>query len=114
MRTNFDMQYQNITMVKGDTLSFNVQIFNENGQPLTVDSAFLTCKKDPAGDEYVFQKSLNAGILQENGLLTVRVSPEDTENADAGQYRYQMRIGVDGDNFTLMIGTLTLEQNITN
>ena len=113
MRTNFDMQYQNITMVKGDTLAFNIEVFNESGQPVTVDSAYMTCKKDPTGEDFVFQKSLGAGIQQDDGLITVRVAPTDTSDADAGQYRYDMRIGLGDDIYTLMIGTLTLEQDIT-
>ena len=113
MRTNFQFQDQNITMVKGDTLAFNVQIFDENGQPITVDSAFMTCKKMANASEFVFQKSLGGGISQADGLMTVRVAPEDTVEADAGEYYYDFQIGVDHDVYTIMIGVLSLEQNVT-
>lgn len=113
MRTNFQMQDQNITMVKGDTLAFNVQVFDDEGNPVTVDSAFMTCKKRPSDTEKVFQKSLNNGIEQSDGLMLVRVAPEDTQEADEGEYFYDFQIGVDDDVFTLMIGVLTLEQDIT-
>ena len=39
MRTNFQFQNQNITMVKGDTLAFNVEIMDESGEPVIVDGA---------------------------------------------------------------------------
>ena len=74
MRTNFQFQDQNITMVKGDTLAFNVEVFDENNEPITVDSAFMTCKKMPTGESFVFQKSLEDGISQADGLITVRVA----------------------------------------
>lgn len=113
MRTNFQMQNQNITMVKGDTLAFNVQAFDDDGNPVTVDSAYMTCKKRPSDTEKVFQKSLNNGIEQSDGLMLVRVAPEDTKEVDEGEYFYDFQIGVDDDVFTLMIGVLTLEQDIT-
>lgn len=112
MRTNFQMQNQNITMVKGDTLAFNVQVFDDEGNPVTVDSAYMTCKKRPSDTEKVFQKSLNNGIEQSDGLMLVRVAPEDTKEVDEGEYFYDFQIGVDDDVFTLMIGVLTLEQDI--
>jgi hypothetical protein len=100
-------------MVKGDTLAFNVQVFDDEGNPVTVDSAFMTCKKRPSDTEKVFQKSLNNGIEQSDGLTLVRVAPEDTKEVDEGEYFYDLQIGVDDDVFTLMIGVLTLEQDIT-
>lgn len=112
MRTNFQFQNQNITMVKGDTLAFNVEVFDENGDAITVDSAYLTCKKMPTKPDYVFQKSLGNGISQEDMLMTVRVDPEDTKDADAGEYFYDFQIGVDDDIYTIMIGTLSLEQDV--
>jgi len=112
MRTNFLMQNQNITMVKGDTLSFNVQVFDDAGEPMTVDSAFMTCKKMPTKTDIVFQKSLEDGISQEQGMMIVRVAPEDTKEADAGKYFYDFQIGVGDDIFTIMIGILSLEQDV--
>ena len=113
MRTNFQMQDQNITMVKGDTLAFNVEVYDENNDPVTATSAYMTCKKMPTSDEFVFQKSLGDGITQENSLMTVRVAPEDTAETDAGEYYYDLQIGFDNDIFTIMRGLLSLEQNIT-
>lgn len=113
MRTNFQMQNQNITMVKGDTLAFNVQVFDENFEPMTVDSAFMTCKKRPNSTDKVFQKSLTNGIIQSDGLISVRVAPEDTQEADAGQYFYDLQIGLGQDRYTILIGILSLEQDVT-
>ena len=114
MRTNFNMEYQNITMIKGDTLSFNAQVFDDEGDPVTITDAYMTCKKIPTANVNVFQKALGSGITQdEDGLITVRVAPEDTVEAEAGQYFYDFVICVDEDVFTIMIGTLSLEQDVT-
>jgi hypothetical protein len=113
MRTNFQMQNQNITMVKGDTLAFNVQVFDQNHDPVTVNSAFMTCKKRPNSTDMVFQKSLENGIVQSDGMMLVRVAPEDTSEVDAGQYFYDFQIGIGEDRFTILIGILSLEQDVT-
>lgn len=113
MRTNFQFQNQNITMVKGDTLAFNVEVFDEAGQPITVDSAFMTCKEIPTGEDFIFQKTLSDGITQSDGIMVVRVAPNDTKEIDAGEYFYDLQIGVGQDVFTIMIGTLSLMQNVT-
>lgn len=114
MRTNFQFQNQNITMVKGDTLAFNIEVFDETGETITVDSAYMSCKEKPTSDEYVFQKTLLHGIRQEDGIIVVRVAPEDTEEVEAGEYFYDVVIGVGQDRYTIMIGTLSLKQNITS
>jgi hypothetical protein len=113
MRTNFNMTDENITMVKGDTLSFNVSIKDDEGNPVTVDTAYFLCTAAPASQTYIFYKSLGDGITQEDGVLTVRVSPSDTGNKYAGIYYYDLQIGIDGDIYTLLRGLLTLEQDIT-
>ena len=113
MRTNFQFNDENITMVKGDTLAFNVEVYDENDQPVTVDTAYMTCKEIPTSSEYVFQKSLGNGIVQSNGIMTVRVAPNDTKEVEAGEYFYDFQIGVGQDIFTIMIGILSLKQDVT-
>lgn len=112
MRTNFNMEYQNITMIRGDTLSFNVQVFDQDGNPITVDNAFFTCKKAIA-NEQIFQKSISDGISQSDGIISVRVAPEDTREVDEGRYYYDFQIGVNADVYTIMIGMLSIEQDIS-
>lgn len=114
MRTNFNMENENITMVRGDTLCFDVEVTDNYGETLTVDSADFTCKKNPNGEENIFHKSLGAGIEQDDGLLIVRVDPNDTKEVEAGRYFYDMQIGIGTDVYTLMIGILAIEQDVTN
>ena len=113
MRTNFKMEDENITMVRGDTLAFNAEILDEDGNAVTVDSADFTCIKKANGSENVFHKSLGSGITQTDELLTIRVAPQDTKEVDAGRYFYDFQIGVGHDIYTVMRGMLTIEQDVT-
>ena len=90
MRSNFKMENKNITMVRGDTLSFNVEVTDANGEIIEIDSAYFTCKKLATDDVNVFKKALGAGITQDEVGLIVRVAPEDTRNVSAGQYFLKM------------------------
>lgn len=110
-RTNFAMQYQQITMTKGDTLAFNAEILDENGNVILVDTADFICKKKYEDDDNIFHKTLSSGIKQADGLLTVRVAPEDTQEVDAGLYFYDFSIGLGGDRYTIMKGVFTIEAN---
>ena len=111
MRTNFNMAFDNISLVKGDTLSFNVELDGVD----TLDSAYFTCKKIPTSNTNIFKKSIGDGISKiEDGLYVVTVDPADTSGVDAGMYYYDFQIGVNGDVFTIFIGMLELIQDVTN
>lgn len=113
MRTNFRMEYENITMIKGDTLSFNVEVFDQSGAPMTVDTAYFTVKKNINSADIAFQLSMNSGITYVDDLLVVRVPPSATDTLEAGRYYYDLQLGVDDDIYTPMIGILTIEQDVT-
>lgn len=112
IKTDFLFEYQNITMVAGNTVAFNVEILDENGDAVMVDSADFVCKKDVNGSETVFHKYLEHGITQGFEHMNVRIAPEDTREVEAGRYFYAFQIGVGNDIYTLMTGVLTIEQNV--
>ena len=112
VRGNIKFEYSNITMVRGDTMMFNVQIMDEDDNAVEVDTATFTCKKRATDGVNIFQKTLNAGITQEDALLIVRVAPEDTADVDEGQYYYDFNIGIGDDVFTILIGTLSIEHDV--
>lgn len=113
MRTNFQMEYQSITMTRGDTVSFNVIVKDQDGNLVSADTAFFTCKKLVVDDAFLFQKSIGDGITQYDDCMAVRVAPEDTKYLDAGRYFYDLQIGVKNDVFTILKGVLDIEQNVT-
>lgn len=116
MRTNFTMEDKYIRMVRGDTLSFGVQVYDDAGAPFGQDlqSVYFTCKSTRSDSRFVFQKSLSHGIAKvDKGAYVVRVAPEDTATAKPGKYFYDLEIGCNGDVFTVMRGVLEIMQDVT-
>ena len=101
----------NLAMMRGDTFAFGVEI-EDLDQDL--DSAYFSCKTSARSAGYIFQKTLGNGISKiSTGKYRVRVAPEDTANCDAGSYRYDLQIGVNGDIYTVLKGELTISEDIT-
>ena len=112
MRTNFQMTDQNITMVSGDTLSFNVIIKDQNGDAVAVDDASFKASRNPENATYaLIVKTLGDGITQSDETLTVRIDPDDTANLH-GFFYYDMDITVGDDRFTLLRGMLQIEYDV--
>lgn len=107
-RANFAMEDSYIRMTRGDTLSFGIQVYDEEGRPFGQDleDAYFTC--------ILFKKSLSDGISKiGQGAYTVRVAPSDTARAKPGRYYYELKICCNGDVFTLMRGVLEIMQDVT-
>jgi hypothetical protein len=101
-----------INMARGDSCSFGLE-FEGLGQDL--DTAFLTVKKNALDEEPLFQKSLEHGISkQDTDKYVVRIAPTDTAELDAGEYPFDVQIGVNNDVFTIMLGIIILSQDVTN
>ena len=105
---------KNISMIRGDTFSFNFVINEE------VVNAFFTAKKTTRKDDtnYIFKKSLGDGITlvdQDQGEYTycVRVAPEDTFNVNEDTYYYDLQINVTDDVYTPLIGRLKITYDVT-
>lgn len=111
MRTSFNMSDENITMVSGDTLSFNVIVKDKNGDPVTVSGATFKAKANIDAAAADISKSLGNGITQSDGVLTVRLAPADTANLQ-GFFLYDMDISVNSDRWTLLRGMLLIEVDV--
>lgn len=115
MRSNFYMEDKYIRMVRGDTLSFGIEIMDETGAPFDqdLDHAYFICVSFRTDEGLIFKKTLADGINKiDTGKYSVRVAPEDTKNARVGKYFYDLAIEANGDKFTVMRGILELEQDI--
>ena len=103
---------QNLSMVRGDTLSFDIRLSDLDGA--TISSLYFTVKKKASDEVFIFQKSLANGInLVEGTTYRVRVAPEDTSGVTAGKYAYDLQIGVGADIYTPLMGSLTIVQDVT-
>lgn len=108
-----NMQDKYITMVKGDTLSFGVELADENGQPVDITGAVFIAKKNYTDATSLFEKTLGSGITKvTDGIYSVRVAPADTSSAEAGRYYYQFKVVKSSDVYTIMRGILELEPEV--
>ena len=108
---------RDISMVRGDTLSFGFQVTGLNGQ--RPDDIFFSCKEHLEDDSFVFSISLGAGITErsydvQTDTLTygVRVAPELTEGVEYGKYFYDLQFDINDDVLTLMKGKLSIEWEV--
>lgn len=101
----------NLTMVRGDTLSFGIEY---DGTTQDLDTAYFTCRNSESSENVIFQKSIGNGIEKvDTGVYIVRVAPSDTKYIEPGTYYYDFQISINGDVFTLLIGALIIEQDAT-
>ena len=104
------MSNYQITMTRGDTLSFGLEFEGLNRE---LDTACFTVKEH-ADDRILFQRKLGQGITTNNGTqYIVRISPENTENIEPKQYHFDLEITVGNDVFTIMKGILDVESDVT-
>lgn len=111
------MEKTNLEMIKGDTLSFAVEIEFDD-KPQELEKVFFTCKNNLDDDDAVFQKTLGKGISfskQERNKMyyVVRIAPEDTKDIESGHYFYDMQIELNSDVFTILTGALKVRHGIT-
>lgn len=107
--------YQDIEMVKGDTLAFN---FSIQGLGNDVPTFAFTCKEHYEDSEAVFSCVSNYGIeeVETDGdvkTYAVWVDPVKTKDLDLLRYYYDLQMTVGEDVITLMRGRLTLLYEVT-
>ena len=108
---------RDISMVRGDTLSFGFQIQGLAG--VRPDEIYFSCKEHLEDETYIFSISLEDGISErsydsETDTLTygVRVAPELTAQVDFGKYFYDLQLVINSDVLTLMKGKLSIEWEV--
>lgn len=112
MRTNFNMAEENITMIRGDSIAFNLMFVGED-RDVTLGHAYFTAKKSKESTAKAFQKTLGDGIEKiGTGEYSITVDPEDTDDLDPGRYWYDFRVALQGQVFTIMWGILDIVQEV--
>lgn len=114
----FNAVKRDITMVRGDTLSFNFQLEGLEGVAPT--ALTFSCKEDYEDEDALFTCSIGDGITQtsydadsDTYTYTCRVAPAKTENLDLARFYYDLEMIAGNDVITLMIGRLTLSYDVT-
>lgn len=114
----YNAMNQDITMVKGDTLSFNFQIDGMGADEF--DQITFTVKENPNDAEALFSINFSdEGITklldEENHLIyTLRVPPDKTATLTPGAFYYDLVAEHSGDVLTFMRGRLILNYSVKN
>lgn len=104
-----------IFMTKGDTVVFNLTIYDKNGEMYTPnfnDVCLLTVKKYASQLSPSFQ--IKGTIDGDN--VRFEIPPEETSNLISGEYVYdiQIKIGSNGDvNTVIPMSKFTIMQEVT-
>jgi hypothetical protein len=105
----------NIDMIRGDTLTVQFEIESNTILDLADDNFKITfsLKQTATAKEYVFQKDKTAVMQISQNNFKIRIAPEDTVNLVPGFYYYDLQLDIYDDVFTIAIGRLYLETDIT-
>ena len=105
---------RDIAMVKGDTMSFGFELKGLEGE--TPDKVTFSCKSTIEDDYTVFTVSTDDTIdfvsydaETDTLTYTVRIPPYKTAELELGRYYYDLKVEVNNDIITLMIGRLSIE-----
>ena len=108
---------RDIAMVRGDTMAFAFQVKGLQGQ--APEHIYFTCKSKIEDEDAVFMVS-DANTIDlrsyesETDIFTytVRIPPNKTAELELGRYFYDLKVEVDSDVITLMIGRLSIEYDV--
>jgi preprotein translocase subunit SecF len=114
----FNAINRDITIVRGDTMSFGFEVQGLGGE---IPSAiYFTAKETAESSDNLFVLSLQDHITirdydSETDIYTfgLRLPPDKTYNLDLGRYFYDLEIQVNQDIFTILRGRLELVADIT-
>lgn len=99
-----------IKLVRGNTLAFSIRLLNILESP---DNIIFSCSQNTNSGDYLFSKTIGDGITNVGfGIYNIRVTPEDTTNANIGDYYWDLELTGSGDVFTIAKGHLMLLPNV--
>lgn len=106
-----------IEFIRGDTKPLKFQVKDNKGNLLKMDSndeLIFTVKKNYNTKNAILQKKLSDGSIHyENGYYFITLAHEDTANLKYGTYVYDIQLMSDGIVATLILGTITLTEEVT-
>ena len=108
-----------LEFIRGDTFRFKFKIKDKEGKEIkpTEDSfqLYFTVKKSNRSEDVIIQKTLINGIEYnaEDEYYHVEITSEDTSNLNYGSYVYDIELKSETIVKTLIIGQLTLTEEVT-
>ncbi len=107
-----------IEFIRGDTKPLKFQVKDSKGNLLKMDSndeLIFTIKKNYNTKNVILQKKLSDGsIYYKSGYYFITLAHEDTANLKYGTYVYDIQLMSDEIVSTLVLGTISLTQEVTH
>lgn len=105
----------NLDIIRGDTVNIQFEVESDTVLDLTSDDFEITfsLKRSATDNVYVFQKDKTAVTSPADNVFILRVAPEDTVNLIPGYYYYDLQLNIGTDVYTIAIGKIHLEIDIT-
>lgn len=108
--------YQDIDMIRGDTLSFNFILTGTGGE---MPEFVFSCAEEYSNTPLFIATNTDGVSLVrydeiiDEALFNVRIDPEKTKNLDLTTYFYDLQMTFNEDIITLMRGHLKLLYDVT-
>lgn len=95
---------QKVEIVRGTSNTLSIAVTDANGNPYTIvngETVIFGVKKKVTDEELLIKK---AAFVEDSGVYTIRLYPEDTKNMPCGAYCYDVGLQ-SGENFYNIIET---------
>ena len=103
--------------IRGDTKKLKFQIKDKNGTILKLDPdrdrLYFTLKAHSNSKKILLQKKFPQNIIFKDDYYYITLLPEDTSDLSYGTYNYDIEIVSGTITKTLLLGTITLTDEIT-
>jgi len=107
-----------VKIIRGDYKEFKIIRKTQDGEIIdeAIDKMYFTVKKSCYLKDYLFQKTLDNGIIYDetNKCYIVKIKPEDTNDLSFDTYYYDVEIKKDDEVKTLIVDTFVVEKEVTH
>lgn len=104
-----------ITLIRGDSLKFNFQRKDVDGEVITTQpvAMYFTVKESFRSPKAVIQKSLADMVMDVDGTYHVTITPSDTESLPYGHYVFDIEVTEPDYVQTIAKGAFFLDEEAT-
>ena len=104
--------------IRGDTFVFKFKLYDNNGNELKLsgnDELYFTVKTGYNKTDFVMQKRFSTGgIKYIDGYYYIKIEHKDTANLRFTEYVYDIQIMSQNIVKTLVLGNITLTEEVTH
>lgn len=104
-----------LEMTRGDTKKYKFQRKDAEGNVIKAipDALFFTVKSNQYLNEFLFQKTINDMVIDDEGFWHFEILPEDTNNLKFRRYVYDLEVIQGGVKTTISKGDFNVTYEVT-